>query len=36
MEETISLQDLFETIRKRLGLIVLLTLLAVIITGAIS
>ena len=36
MEETISLQDLFETIRKRLGLIVLLTMLAVIIAGAIS
>lgn len=36
MEETISLQDLFKTIRKRLGLIALLTLLAVLIAGAIS
>lgn len=36
MEETISLQDLLKTIRKRIGLIALLTLLAVLITGAIS
>ncbi|WP_372869584.1 YveK family protein [Planomicrobium okeanokoites] len=36
MEETISLQDLFKTIRKRLGLIILLTLLAIIIAGVVS
>lgn len=36
MEETISLQDLFKTIRKRFGLIILLTLLAIIIAGVVS
>lgn len=36
MEETISLQDLFKTIRKRIGLIALLTILAVTIAGVIS
>ncbi|XKE93966.1 capsular biosynthesis protein [Metaplanococcus flavidus] len=36
MEETISLQDLFKTIRKRLVLIILLTLLAIIIAGVVS
>ncbi|RNF39635.1 YveK family protein [Planococcus salinus] len=36
MEETISLQELFATLKKRLGLIVLLTVLAVIIAGVIS
>lgn len=36
MEETISLQDLFKTIRKRLGLIALLTILAITIAGVIS
>ncbi|WP_422123917.1 YveK family protein [Planococcus sp. X10-3] len=36
MEETISLKDLFMTIRKRLGLISLLTILAIMIAGVIS
>jgi len=36
MEETISLQDLFKTIRKRLGLIALLTILAITVAGVIS
>lgn len=36
MEETISLQDLFKTIKKRLGLIALLTILAITIAGVIS
>ena len=36
MEETISLQDLFKTIRKRLGLIAILTILAIMVTGVIS
>ncbi|WP_203332243.1 YveK family protein [Planococcus beigongshangi] len=36
MEETISLQDLFATLKKRLGLIVILTILAVIIAGVVS
>ncbi|TWT03590.1 YveK family protein [Planomicrobium sp. CPCC 101079] len=36
MEETISLQDLFQTLKKRLGLIALLTILAVTIAGAVS
>lgn len=36
MEETISLQDLFKTIKKRIALIIGLTLLAVIIAGVIS
>lgn len=36
MEETISLQELFTTLKKRLGLIALLTILAVIIAGVIS
>lgn len=36
MEETISLQDLFKTIKKRLALIIGLTFLAVVIAGIIS
>lgn len=36
MEETISLQELFKTIKKRLGMIVLLTVLAITIAGAVS
>jgi len=36
MEETISLQDLFKTIRKRLGLIAILTILAITIAGVVS
>ncbi|HSI68449.1 MAG TPA: Wzz/FepE/Etk N-terminal domain-containing protein [Planococcus sp. (in: firmicutes)] len=36
MEETISLQDLFKTIRKRLGLIAILTVLAITIAGVVS
>jgi len=36
MEETISLQDLFKTVKKRIGLIALLTLLAVTIAGVVS
>ncbi|WKA54008.1 YveK family protein [Planococcus shixiaomingii] len=36
MEETISLQDLFKTLKKRLGLIALLTILAITIAGVVS
>lgn len=36
MEETISLQELFTTLKKRLGLIIILTILAVIIAGVVS
>lgn len=36
MEETISLQDLFKTLKKRIGLIALLTILAITIAGAVS
>lgn len=36
MEETISLQDLFKTLKKRLGMIIILTILAVIIAGVVS
>lgn len=36
MEETISLQELFSTLKKRLGLILILTILAVIIAGVVS
>lgn len=36
MEETISLQDLFKTLKKRLGMITLLTLLAITIAGVVS
>ncbi|PSL40690.1 capsular polysaccharide biosynthesis protein [Planomicrobium soli] len=36
MEETISLQELFATLKKRLGMIAILTLLAVIIAGVVS
>lgn len=36
MEETISLQELFTTLKKRFGLIVILTILAVAIAGVIS
>jgi capsular polysaccharide biosynthesis protein len=36
MEETISLKELMQTLRKRMGLIVLITLLAVIASGVVS
>ena len=36
MEETISLQDLFKTLKKRVGLIALLTILAITIAGIVS
>jgi capsular polysaccharide biosynthesis protein len=36
MEETISLQDLFKTLKKRLGLIALITVIAITISGVIS
>lgn len=36
MEETISLQDLFKTLKKRAGLIALMTLLAITIAGVVS
>ncbi|TWT27711.1 YveK family protein [Planomicrobium sp. CPCC 101110] len=36
MEETISLQDLLKTLKKRLGMIALLTILAITIAGAVS
>ncbi|QFF98011.1 capsular biosynthesis protein [Psychrobacillus glaciei] len=36
MEETISLQDLYKTLRKRIGLIISMMVLAVIIAGVIS
>ncbi len=36
MEETISLQDLFTTLKKRLGLIAVLTLIAITIAGIVS
>lgn len=36
MEETISLQEIFATIRKRLGLIVLITIIATALSGMIS
>jgi len=36
MEETISLQELFKTLKKRLGLIALITLLAITISGVVS
>lgn len=36
MEETISLQDLFKTLKKRLGMITLLTILAITIAGVVS
>ncbi|KAA0958763.1 YveK family protein [Planococcus kocurii] len=36
MEETISLQDLFKTLKKRAGLIALLTILAITIAGVVS
>lgn len=36
MEETISLQDLFKTLKKRIGLIALLTILAITIAGVVS
>lgn len=36
MEETISLQDLFKTIRKRIGFISLLTMLAIMVAGITS
>jgi capsular polysaccharide biosynthesis protein len=36
MEETISLQELFATLKKRLGLIIILTALAIIIAGVVS
>ncbi|MCP1160728.1 YveK family protein [Bacillus infantis] len=36
MEETISLKELFQTVRKRLNLIIVITLIAVIVSGVIS
>ncbi|AQQ54218.1 YveK family protein [Planococcus lenghuensis] len=36
MEETISLQDIFKTVKKRLGLIALTTILAITIAGIVS
>ncbi|MGE8204698.1 YveK family protein [Heyndrickxia sp. NPDC080065] len=36
MEETISLKELMQTLRKRLGLIVIITMLAVMISGVVS
>ena len=36
MEETISLQDLFKTLKKRMTLIILLTIIAVTVSGLIS
>src|SRR6478672_1792478 len=36
MEETISLRELFETLRKRMSLIIVITLLAAAISGAMS
>lgn len=36
MEETISLQDVFNIIRKRIGLIALVTVLAIVLTGLTS
>ncbi|MCM3356551.1 Wzz/FepE/Etk N-terminal domain-containing protein [Psychrobacillus sp. MER TA 171] len=36
MEETISLQDLFKTLKKRLGLIIVMTILAITISGVVS
>ncbi len=36
MEETISLQDLFKTLKKRVGLIALMTILAITIAGVVS
>ena len=36
MEETISLQDLFKTLKKNLGIIALTTILAITIAGAVS
>ncbi|QUW21243.1 capsular biosynthesis protein [Sporosarcina sp. Marseille-Q4063] len=36
MEETISLQELFKTLKKRLGLIALITIIAITISGVVS
>ena len=36
MEETISLKELFQTLKKRMGLIIVITALAVIISGIVS
>lgn len=36
MEETISLKELFQTLKKRLGLIVIITALAVMVSGIVS
>ncbi|MBM7661737.1 capsular polysaccharide biosynthesis protein [Bacillus mesophilus] len=36
MEETISLKELFQTLRKRLGLIAIITILAVTVSGVVS
>ena len=33
MEETISLKELFQTLKKRMGLIIMITALAVIVSG---
>ena len=36
MEETISLKELFQTLKKRMSLIVIITVLAVMVAGIIS
>ena len=36
MEETISLKELLQTLRKRMALIIVLTLTAVIVSGVVS
>ena len=36
MEETISLKELFQTLKKRMSLIVLITAIAVIVSGIVS
>lgn len=36
MEETVSLKELFQTLRKRIGLIISITLIAMIISGVVS
>ena len=36
MEETISLKEFFQTFKKRMGLIIVITALAVIISGIVS
>ncbi len=36
MEETISLQELFKTLKKRIGLIAFITIIAITISGVVS